>query len=61
MMTFPQGVANVLRAAVSAMVNADERVSWKVPLLSKPAHQYRRLKYRCHHQVKTHGRHREEA
>jgi len=56
-MTVPQGVANVLRAIVSAMVNAHERGSLKVPRLAEPAHQYGQLKYRCHHQVKTHGRH----
>jgi hypothetical protein len=59
--TVPQGVTNVVCAVVSGMVNADERGSWKVPLLAEPAHQYRQLKYRCHHQMKIHGRHREEA
>jgi len=60
-MTVPQGGTNLLRAVVSAMVNADERASWKVPRPAEPAHQYVRLNYRCPHQIKTHGRYREEA
>ena len=59
-MTVPQGVANVLRAVVSAMASTDEGGSWKVPRLAEPAHQYGRLMC-CHHQMKTHGRHREDT
>jgi hypothetical protein len=45
LVTVPQSAMKVLRAVVSLMMNADERVWKKVRLLAEPARQYGQLKY----------------